>query len=82
MVGVTPSGTEVSPPPPNTTGTGPFALAGTVSDAMMFTVSSGYDELSTCPTSFFVMTGMPAIVSVVVDATVQVTFGVTLGRRP
>ena len=49
---------------------------------MMFTVRSGYEELSTLPTSFFVMTGIPATVSLVVETTFQVTFGVALGRRP
>ena len=37
------------------TGTGPFASAGVVSVSWMSTVIGGYAELSTWPTSFFVI---------------------------
>src|SRR5271170_1231832 len=64
------------------TGTGPVALAGVVSVSWISTVISGYDELSTWPTSFFVMTGMSPLVSRVVLITSQRTLGVFAGMRP
>src|SRR5678815_3280597 len=72
------------PPPPNirTTGTGPFALFGVLSVASIVTFNSGYAELSTRPTSCFVMIGTLAVTPSVVLATVHVTFGMVLGRRP
>src|SRR4051794_37486150 len=46
-------------PKPNSmmTGTGPAAFSGVVSVNWMFTVTSGYEELSTCPINRLVMTG-------------------------
>ena len=62
------------------TGTGPRALAGVVSVSWMSTVTSGYDELSTCPTSCFVTIGTPPTVSVAVAVTSHFTAGV-VGRH-
>jgi hypothetical protein len=42
----------------------------------------GYDELSTCPTSLFVIAGMPPTISRVALATFQFTLGVCFGTRP
>ena len=70
--------------PPNCmiTGTGPFAFAGVVSVTWMSTVTCGYAELSTCPTSSFVMIGTSPFMPCVVLITSHVTFGVTFGVRP
>ena len=64
------------------TGTGPVALAGVVSVNCMSTLMSGYDELSTWPTSFFVMTGTSPFISLVTEVTSHFTLGVTRGARP
>jgi hypothetical protein len=78
-----------APRPPNPavpndriTGTGPVAFAGVLTDARMLTVSVGYDELSTLPTSCFVMMGTSPFISRVVLNTSHVTLGVCLGVRP
>src|SRR5262249_10991598 len=72
------------PPTPNsiTTGTGPFALSGAVSDSWTSTVTCGYDELSTRPTSCLVTTGTSPIVRLLVPVTSHFTFGTSLGTRP
>jgi hypothetical protein len=64
------------------TGTGPFAFAGVLRLNWMSTVTWGYDELSTCPTSSFVMIGTSPFIPFVVLLTSHVTFGVFFGRRP
>src|SRR5438445_13795078 len=64
------------------TGTGPVAFAGDVRDTWMFTVISGYDELSTLPASCFVMTGTSPLFVLVVLVTSHFTAGVFLGTRP
>src|ERR1039457_2241442 len=71
-------------PKPNSiiTGTGPLALAGVVKVNCMSTVMSGYDELSTWPTSCFTITGTSPFISLVVLVTSQLTLGVALGTRP
>src|SRR5262245_37779501 len=82
VVGGTPSGSV--PPPLNmrTTGTGPVAFFGVLSVAMIVTFNSGYAELSTRPTSCFVTIGTSPVLPSVVRATLQLTFGIFLGRRP
>ncbi len=81
-----PRGLAPAPKPPaandKTTGTGPNALAGVLSDARMLTVKVGYEELSTRPMSFLVITGMSPFISRVVLNTSHVTLGVTFGVRP
>ena len=57
------------------TGTGPVAFAGVVSVNWMSTVTSGYDELSTWPTSRFVTTGTSPTFSFSVSVTSHFTFG-------
>src|SRR4029077_18588599 len=73
-----------NPPNPNSSipGTGPRASAGVLSDNRMSTVICGYPELSTCPISFFVITGTSPLFSRTVSVTSHVTFGVILGTRP
>src|ERR1700676_296609 len=73
-----------NPVKPNSmiTGTGPVALAGVVSVNWMSTVICGYEELSTCPTSFFVITGTSPFVSLLVSVTSHFTAGVCLGTLP
>ena len=73
-----------NPPKPNSiiTGTGPEALAGVVSVSWMATVTCGYAELSTWPTSCLVTTGTVPLVPLVVPVTSQFTLGVSLGTRP
>src|SRR5688500_15543365 len=65
-------------PNPNSvmTGTGPDAFAGVVSVNWTSTVICGYEELSTCPTSCFVITGTSPLMSVMVLVTSLFTFGV------
>ena len=48
----------------------------------MVTLISGYDELSTRPTSCFVMTGTSALLVLVVLVTSHFTAGVFAGTRP
>ena len=64
------------------TGTGPRALAGVASVSWMSTVTSGYEELSTWPTSCLVIIGTPPTVSVLVAVTSHFTGGVAAGARP
>ena len=64
------------------TGTGRAAFAGVVKDNWMSTVTCGYDELSTCPTSCFVITATSPTDSFVVLVTSQLTLGVSFGARP
>ncbi len=64
------------------TGTGPLASAGVVSVRSMFTVISGSAELSTCPTSVFVITGTSPFFSCTVLTTSQLTLGRFAGMRP
>ena len=64
------------------TGTGPFASAGVVSVSWISTLTSGYDELSTWPTSRFVTTGTSPTVCFSVAVTSHLTFGVFFGTRP
>src|SRR5262249_28616081 len=73
-----PPGRGPKPPKPKSiiTGTGPVASAGVVSVNWMSTVISGYDELSTCPTSRLVMTGLSPTLSLVVAVTSHFTPGV------
>src|SRR5215470_6979282 len=61
------------------TGTGPFALTGVTSIIDTSTLMAGYAELSTCPTSFFAITGVKPTNSWSVAATVHVTFGTFFG---
>src|SRR5688572_28917412 len=60
------------------TGTGPAASAGVVSVSWISTVTAGYDELSTWPTSVFVVVRA----SLTVLVTSQRTRGVSFGVRP
>jgi len=71
-------------PKPNSiiTGTGPAVPAGVVSVNWMSTVISGYDALSTCPTSCFWTTGTSPVFSRVVPVTSQRTRGTSAGTRP
>src|ERR1019366_2201012 len=73
-----------NPRPPNiiTTGTGPFASAGTTSVIWISTLIAGKDELSTWPVSALPITGRPATVSFTVLVTVHVTLGTLFGTRP
>src|SRR6185503_3132807 len=64
------------------TGTGPFASAGVTTVIWMSTEISGNEELSTCPTSCFPMTGYEPTLPSAMLATVQVTFGTFFGTRP
>ena len=64
------------------TGTGPVAFAGVVSVISISTVIAGYFELSTWPTSFFVVTGTPPTVSGAVLVTSHFTGGTSFGTLP
>jgi hypothetical protein len=57
-------------------------LAGTFNVAWMFTVTSGYAELSTWPTSVLVTMGTSPFIPLTVLVTSQVTLGVSFGVRP
>src|SRR5205809_307480 len=72
------------PKPPNSmiTGTGRVALAGVVNINWMSTTTCGYEELSTWPTTCFVMTGTSPFTSLDVLITSHFTLGVTFGIRP
>ncbi len=69
-------------PKPNSiiTGTGPVAFAGVVSVSWMSTVTCGYEELSTWPTSFLVTTGTSPTTSSARPVTSHRTLGVRGGR--
>ena len=56
-------------------------LAGVVNVNWISTVICGYDELSTCPTNCFVITGTSPFVPLAVFVTSHVTFGASLGTR-
>src|SRR5215210_3215537 len=66
-----------NPPNPNSmiTGTGPLASAGVVRVSWMSTVTAGYDELSTCPTSRLVTTGTSPTVCLAGAVACHVTGG-------
>ena len=64
------------------TGTGPFASAGVTTIIWISTLICGSDELSTCPTSCFPITGCAPTISRTVFATVHVTDGTFFGTRP
>src|SRR5712692_4180459 len=86
LVAGPPAGRRTGPPPPKPnsiiTGTGPLASAGVVNVSCISTVISGYDELSTWPTSFFVTTAVSPTLSLFVSVTSHFTLGVSLGTRP
>ena len=64
------------------TGTGPFALPGVTNVIWMSTPIDGHNELSTCPASFFSITGKTPAFELTVLATIQVTLGALGGTRP
>ena len=64
------------------TGTGPAAASGVVRVNWMSTVTSGYEELSTRPTSSFATTGTSPTFSFRVSFTSHLTLGVSFGTRP
>jgi len=57
-------------------------LAGVVTVSSMFTLIARYEELSTRPISFFVITGTPALSPMVMPVSSQRTLGVCAGTRP
>src|SRR5712692_7152323 len=63
------------------TGTGPFALPGVTNVIWMSTLIDGHNELSTCPTSCFSITGKTPAFELTVLVTVQVTLGTLGGPR-
>src|SRR5205814_74116 len=64
------------------TGTGPLALPGVTTVIWMSTLIDGHDELSTCPTICFSITGKTPVFEFSVLVTVQFTFGTLDGTRP
>src|SRR5437868_588322 len=64
------------------TGTGPAARAGVVNDNWISTLICGYEELSTRPINFFVITGTSPFSSSVVAVVSHFTFGMSFGWRP